>query len=208
MDNADLGNDKIQQICEALRKQTLEPAKQQANEIIENAKIEAENIKARAQKEAKDLLSIAQKEIEQKKKLCASSINSASRQVIDKLKQELEQHFFKTNLKDLLDKELAKPTVIAELITAIIHAIEKEGIDSDLAVYVPKQVGVEKINNLLAQDILKKLKEKKVIEKEFSGGAQVKLLDKEITLDVSDEALTDLIANFLRKDFREMIFNA
>lgn len=208
MDNADLGNDKIQQICEALRKQTLEPARQQASEIIENAKIEAEAIKAKAQKEAEALLLAAQKEIDQKKKLYASSISSASKQVVDKLKQELQQYFFNTNLKELFDKELAKPSVIAELITAVIKAIEKEGLDCDLAVYIPKHVGVEKISSLLTEDILKKLKDKKLLEKEFSGGAQVKLIGKEITLDISDEALTDLIAGLLRKDFREMIFNA
>ncbi len=208
MDNAELGNDKIQQICEALRKQTLEPAKQQASEIIENAKIEAESIIEKAKKQAKGLLAQADKDIEEKKKLYASSINSASRQVIDKLKQELQEHFFKTNLKELIDKELESPKVIAELVTVIIKAIEKEGIDCDLAAYIPKHIGREKINNLLAADILKKLKEKTVLEKEFSGGAQVKMLEKNIILDISDEALTDLIAEYIRKDFREMIFNA
>lgn len=202
------GKNKIEEICDVLRKQTIEPAKQQASEIIENAKTEAEAIKEKAQKEAKELISLAVKESEQKKKLCASSIHSASKQVIDRLKQDIEEHFFKTNLKELVVKELEKPDVIAKIITAVIHAIEKEGINSDLSAYVPKQVGADRVSLLLASDVLSKLKEKKVLEKEFSGGAKVKLLDKEITLDISDEALSELIAEYVRKDFREMIFNA
>ena len=37
MKGLETGKDKIQKICDALRKETLEPAKQEAREIVEKA---------------------------------------------------------------------------------------------------------------------------------------------------------------------------
>lgn len=175
-------------------------------EIIENAKLEAKEIKKGAEKSRQDILLQTEKEMQQKQNLCLTSIKSASKQVIDQLKQELENEFFAKNLNELISKSLSDPNVIAKLITAIIHGIEKEGLDVDLSAIIPQKVGAEKITLLLAKDILDKLREKKVIEGGFSGGAMVKLHDKQITIDISDEALTDLVARYIRKEFREMIF--
>ena len=40
----DKGQDKIKKICDQLREETLEPAKQEAEEMLENAKKQAEKI--------------------------------------------------------------------------------------------------------------------------------------------------------------------
>ena len=44
MKGLDTGREKIQKICDSLRKETLEPAKQEAREIIENAHMQASEI--------------------------------------------------------------------------------------------------------------------------------------------------------------------
>ena len=44
MKGLESGKDKIQKICDALRKETLEPAKQEAREIVENAHMQASEI--------------------------------------------------------------------------------------------------------------------------------------------------------------------
>ena len=200
------GEEKIQKICDALKKQTIMPAKKQAEEIIENAKMEAKNILENAGKEAEEIKKKANKDIENKKKQGLSAVKLSCRQVVDELKQNIEKNFFKKNLKDLVVKGVEDSKVIASLIKAIIEAIEKEGIDTDLSAYVPKHVKTEEINRCLAKDILEKLKEKKVLEGDFSGGAKVKMHDMQMTLDISDEAITSLVAEYIRKDFRDMIF--
>ncbi len=60
---------------------------------------------------------------------------------------------------------------------------------------------------LLAHEILEKLKEKSVLIGSFTGGIEVKLHRENITLDMSDDALKELMANYIRKDFRELIFS-
>jgi V/A-type H+/Na+-transporting ATPase subunit E len=206
MKEIDTGNEKIRKICDAIKTQTIEPAKQRAEEIIENAKLEAKEIKKNAEKSRQEIFLQTEKEVQQKQNLCLSSIKSAAKQVIDQLKQELENDFFSKNLNELISGSLADPSLIAKLITAIVQSIEKEGLDVDLSAIIPQKVGAENISVLLAKDVLEKLREKKVIEGGFSGGAKVKLHDKQITIDISDEALTDLVARYIRKEFREMIF--
>ena len=53
---------------------------------------------------------------------------------------------------------------------------------------------------------MKKLKEHSVVLGDFDGGVKVKYVDKNLTIDVSDETLMDLISRYVRKDFRKLIF--
>ena len=72
MKGLETGKNKIQKICDVLRKETLEPAKQEAAEIVENAHIAASKILVDAQKKGQELLSLAEKEIAEKKKVFES----------------------------------------------------------------------------------------------------------------------------------------
>ena len=206
MKKMETGENKIKKICDELRKQTIEPAKNQGKEIIENAKIEAQNIINDAQKKAENLLKETFKEIELKKKQGLTALKLSCRQVIDELKQRIEKGFFQKNLKDLVVNASNDQEIIKNLITSIILAIEKEGIESDLSAYISKNISKKEINKSLLKNILDKLKEKEVIQGEFLSGVKIKLIDKDIILDISDDALMDLISEYIRKDFREMIF--
>jgi hypothetical protein len=35
---------------------------------------------------------------------------------------------------------------------------------------------------------------------------QIKLRDRQITIDISDRVVRELIANFIRRDFRDLVF--
>lgn len=199
------GQDKIQKICDNLRLQTIEPAKQEAKEILENAHIEAESIKNKAKEEVKNLISQAAKEIEKQKQLLGNSLKMAARQTIDVLKQEVEKKFFSENLFALIEKSMADPKIIADLINAIVHALGKEGTDADFAVYIAKAVDPKAISELLAKDVFSKIKQGP-IQGDFLGGAKIVLKDKKITFDVSEKELKDLISEYIRKDFRRLIF--
>ena len=200
------GEEKIQKICDALKKQTIEPAKANAQEILENAKLEAKNILEQANKEAKQILIHASEDIENKNIQALSSLKLSYKKVIDQLKQEIENNFFVNNLKVLVEKKASNTSYIATCINTVLKAIEKEGIDTNIEIYLPTGVSKEDIKKELLSDVLEKLKDDKFISGDFSGGAKIKLLDQKITLDISDTELTSLISNYIRKDFRETIF--
>lgn len=203
----DTGKGKIQKICDVLKKETIEPAKKQAEEIIENAHMEAKEVMEKAEKEAQKWLKKAEEDIEHKKKVFHSSLQVASKQAIESLKQTIEKHLFSPALSESLKATLSDPSIIAKVINSVVHAIEKEGIDAELEAYIPKEVPSKKIAQLLLQNVKTRLKNEELTLKEIKGGAQIKLIGENLTLDMSKEAIQDLLAKFVRNEFRELLFS-
>lgn len=206
MKGLESGKDKVKKICEVLKKETLEPAKREAEEILQLAHAEAEKIIAEANAQAKTIGADAKKEIERQRNVFQSSLNQACKQSLEFLKQEIENNLFNKEFSSLITKQTQEPKVLAELITAIVKAIEKEGIDSDLTAYVSSVVPAQAVNSLIAKEILGRLKEKGVVIGSMQGGIAIKLHKDNITLDITDAALKELVSQYIRKDFRDMLF--
>lgn len=206
MKGTETGKDKIKRICEVLRKETLEPAKAEGEEIIKTALLEAENIISEARHKAEEMLILAAAEIEKKNNVFQSSLQQACKQALDELKQSIEEKLLQPELAKAITGATQDPKTIAKLIDAVVKALETDGIDGDLSVLVPAAVSADAINNLLAKMILDRLKEKSVLIGPFSGGIEVKLHKEKITIDLSDAALKELVAHYIRKDFRKLFF--
>jgi len=202
------GEDKIQQICDLLRFETLEPAKSEAAQVIEDAMRQANQIVESADQEAKEHLKRAHEQIENDRAVFQSALQQAASQCLETLKQKIQSKLFNAELESTIRKAAANPKVVAELIEAIVKALEKEGSAADLEALIPQAISAEEVNRLLAGDILRQLQGGSVSLGSFAAGAQVKLLDQQLTLDISDAVLKDLLARYLRKDFRELIFQA
>lgn len=206
MDNLETGKDKIKKICEILKNETLEPAKKEAIGIIETANAEAEEIIAKAKQKSDEMLKQASEKIEKERELFQSSLSQASKQAIETLRQEILKNLFNQELSSWVQGATKDPKVAAELIAQIVKAIEKEGTSADFSAIIPSSIAPEKVNALLARDILDKLREKSVVLGSFEGGVQLKLHDQKMTIDISDVALKELLGKFLRKDFRKLLF--
>ena len=89
-----------------------------------------------------------------------------------------------------------------------VEAIQKDGLEADLSAYIPSAVPAKEVNQLLTAGILQHLREKSVLLSSIGGGIEVKLLKDNITIDLSDTALKEVIAEYIRKDFRDYIFGA
>jgi len=200
------GSEKVKEICDELRRETLEPAKQKAEEIILEARQQAKGLTDEAQQEAERLLAEARLEIQRQKNIFNSSLHQAVKQALESLKQAIEEKLLNPELTRLIQKKMQSPDVIAHLIEAVIHALKKEGMDANLSVYVPAAVPARVINEKLTEQIIESLKEKSVLVSPIGGGIEVKLHDQNITIDISDTAIKELVASYIRKDFREMFF--
>lgn len=198
--------DKIQKICDALRKQTLEPAQAEAEKIIQAGHARAEQIVQEARQQSDQLLAEARKKIERERNVFESSLSQASKQSIEALKQAIEHQLFTPELHDQIVKNTTDPKVIASLITSIVSAIEKEGLGVDLNAYVPASVPAQQVNALLAKEIINKLNGKSVALANFAGGAKIRVEGKNITLDISNTEIEELIQRYVRKDFRKLLF--
>ncbi|MEM8727205.1 MAG: V-type ATP synthase subunit E [Chlamydiota bacterium] len=206
MKSIDTGKEKVKKICEVLRKETLDPAKKEGDRIIAKARADAEKIIEDAKNEASRIGEESKRRIEEQRNLCQASMNLAAKQSIDTLKQEIEKNLFNPELNRLVADTVKEPKAVAELIQAMIAGIKKEGIEGDLKAIISGSVDVDAVNRELAKGGIEKLKSESIEVGAIEGGAQVKIIDKNLTIDMSDEALKELIAGFVRDDFRSMIF--
>ena len=158
-------------------------------------------------KEADQLIKQARSQVEKERSVFRSSLQQSSKQVLEFLRQEIEQKFFNEELQNLLEKQSANPKLIADLVSGIVDGIEKEGIKGNIEVVIPQKVSAQEVNALLLTHVAQKLKDHPIEVGNFSGGVQVKLVGKKMTLDLTDQALKELLANFARKDFRQTIFS-
>jgi len=207
MKSLERGQDKIQKICDRLRHDTLEPAQQEAQQMIEAAQAKSDEIIAEAERQAKQLIKQAKGQIEQERNVFHASLQQAAKQTVEGLRQEIEHRLFNEEVQQILEKQLSEPKMVADLVNGIVKALEKDGLNTDLTVVIPKAVSAEEVNALLLENVRKRLKGKSLEVGRFAGGAQVKLHGRQMTLDLTDQAIKELLANYMRKDFRQLIFS-
>lgn len=207
MKGLETGKDKIQKICDSLRKETLEPARQEAREIVENAHVQASEVVVEAKAKATEMIQAAEKEMEEKRRVFHASLSLACRQGIELLKQKIEKELFNRELASLVTKEMADPKVIANLLNSFMKSLEEKGIEDEFVASIPKGISPRSINELLASKVLERLHNQTVVASDFGGGLQIQLKGRQITIDITDEAVRHLIAQYIRRDLRDLVFN-
>jgi V/A-type H+-transporting ATPase subunit E len=199
------GSQKIKKICDILKNETIEPAKIESETIKEEAKSRAEEMIQQARREIEKQRQEFRASIEQERNVFQSTLNQASKLVVETLKQEITEKLFNKELHSLVEKEMKDVHLIARLVEAMIQAIKKEGLSANLSAIIPQTVSEKEVNALLGEHILNELKEHSVILGDIEGGAKIKLHDKNMTVEMSDSSLMELLARFA-PSFREAIF--
>ena len=140
MKGTEPGKDKVKKICDILRRETLEPAENEAKQIIDSAKEQAKQMISAAHKEAERVHLEANQEIERQKNVFQSSLSQACKQAVEALRQGIEEKLFNHELGHLMTKYTQDPKVLAQLVTAVVKGIEKEGTEAALSVYISAAV--------------------------------------------------------------------
>ena len=198
--------DKVKKICEVLKRETLEPAKKEADAIISKAKEEAEKIVNLAKREAQKTREESEKKNREKQNIFESSLNLACKKTLATLKEEIEKKLLNPGVEKWVDEKTRDPQLLAKLISAIVTAVENEGIEADLKALIPHSVSPQEVNRELMRSLLARLKEGSVEIGDFEGGVELKIVDQNITIDMTNHAMKSLVASFVRDDFRSVIF--
>lgn len=206
MKELESGKDKIKKICDIIKNETLEPAQKEAERIVQEAEEQARNIVKKAERDAADIIKKAQANNVTEKALLQKQIAQALQQAKEKLRQEIQDSLFNKGMMHWLEQESVDPKLVAHMITALVEAVEKEGLSTNFSAVVGKMVSVDKINAALLKNTLTKLQGESVIVGDFTGGAQLRLHDRQLTLDMSDRALKELLGTLVRKEFRDLLF--
>lgn len=206
METLEKGKEKLSEICDLLRRETLEPAQNEAASIIEAAHVEKDSILLQAKKEAELILQEAREKIEKEKVLFHTSMDVASKQTFSKLKQDIEQKLFNEEIKHLVHEIAHDAQKVAQLVNVIVEVIEREGLNGNLTLGLAKTIRPEELNKYLVKSLLAKIEKNEVPIESVPGGAVVRLEDKQLTFDISDQALKELMGSYLRSSFREVLF--
>ncbi|MBS0656368.1 MAG: V-type ATP synthase subunit E [Verrucomicrobia bacterium] len=207
-DPRERADQRIQVICDKIRTQTLDPAKEQAQEIIEQALKDAEQIREKARLEAEQIQNDMRQAMQEEKQIFQSSLHQAGKQAVELLKQKIEQALFNPALDDWMEEQMGSSSATAKLIDVLVEAIQKDGLETAIAVKVSQRFTPDEINALLSQKILHALKNHSVELADLEGGVQVKLSDKKMAIDLSMKTLEEIIRSFVRKDFRKIFFSS
>ena len=200
------GKDKVKKICDAIRKETLDPALEEARGVVEEGKRRADEILEEARAEAERIRLEARREMQREKEIFEVGLRHACKLTLEELKQKVEKHFFHKDLSELVQKEMGDTKIIAQLLNAVVKAVETEGMEVNMEAYVAKTVDPKAIAKLLAKEVIDKLKGKEPKESQIQGGVVVRVPDQRLSIDVSDVVLKALVAGFIRKDFRALVF--
>lgn len=206
MDTLERGKNKLGEICDILRKETLEPAQNEANQIIENAQLESQKIIEKAHIDAENLLEEARAKIAQEKKLFESSMALAAKQTFDQLKEKIQIQLFNDQLDHLSKSMMSESELVAQLIAAIINIIEKEGLGANLSVTLAKTIKPETVSQYLAVSAAEKVKKGAMTIETSNGDAKIVLQDQKMSVDISSDSLKSVLGSFLRDSFRNVLF--
>ncbi len=206
MTGVEAGRDKVNLICKMIRNDVLQPAKDEATNIIAEAHAEGDAIRAKANEDADDILQSLKRDLEKQKSVHDATIELSIKQGIAKLRQ-LILGLFSEQLSQMVTEKMEKTDVMVEIINVIVKAIEKDGIDSDIQIALGKKVNKDELLRELFSKVGKRIEEGGVVIGDFKAGASVKIIDKKITIEMTERTLQELLSHYLSDELRKRLFS-
>lgn len=210
----------VQELIDKLKNQGVSEGQRQAEQIIKEAHSKASRILTQAQGESDKLLSETRHTLEVERKSSHEAIKTAFRDTEIALRSKVREAF-SAHLRRLVSIELEDKDFIKQLVLAIASAKTDEiAQTSQVEVLLPSKIFETDENGThLSNDGKKRMQHlvlgitdgmlRQGIELKSStdikGGIKVRLTGKDIELDLTDEALTDLLLKYLLPRYREII---
>ncbi len=112
-------------ITKELKDGIIEPAKGQADKILADAKIKAEAIETEARRQADEMVSQAKSESERIKKQMEADLDTAARNFLLKVQEELEASVVAPVLSEELRQAVSAPGFLPKMIEQVLSAFAK-----------------------------------------------------------------------------------
>ena len=170
-------------------------AEDEKSRIIAAAKEEAAKIVADAKAQAEELAKKAEANASASEARAKAAIQQAARDVVIALKTELLARL-KAVVKNSLGQALT-PDVLGKLVVELVKAsAQKPGSNVELLL---SQKDAAELENLVKGSLLANLQAKPVIKigRDISAGLKLGFTGSDVYFDLSDEALSDIISEFV-----------
>ncbi len=194
-------------ICQTVRNEALDPAIKEAEATKLYAEKQKEEILRQAEVKAKEIIKEAEKKAHDIRKALETSLNQSARQALDLLKEKIEKTLFNPALDSYIARSMQSEKETANLISAVTSSLQAQGIFGDITVELGQKLSKEKVVQELSREIVSRLKNETITVGTHNWGVIIKIDGKHLMIDVSDTAMKELMSNFLRQEFRKILFS-
>ncbi|PKM13064.1 MAG: hypothetical protein CVV13_02970 [Gammaproteobacteria bacterium HGW-Gammaproteobacteria-3] len=221
-EQAHIASSGVEKLIEKLRDEAIDAGRAKAEDIVANAQKRAQWLIQEAEREAGQLIDKARAEAEAIQSAGRDALHLAGREALLRLRDTLLGSFSQEVMR-VVGRQMAKEEVIEQLILALAGRVrEKIGLDNNRAIVIqlPEDVvGIDELRKnpeelrqgalshltaAIASDLLRKGVTFDVSDR-IRGGLTLKLVDDNMTLDFSDEAVATLFLEHLQPRFRAML---
>ncbi len=205
-----------------LRDEGVSAGRAEADRILADARRQAQQILEKTSAEARDILETAHKEADAYRAAGEEALKTAMRDAVLGMKAGLMDHF-SADVERLVSLELTNPDILKQMILAVASRVRSGagvGEEDDLEIVLPTAVvGLDDLRNNpheLEKGELTKfalgltgemLREGITLSAsdDFATGIKVRIDDKNITLDLTEEAVAALLLQHLQPRFRAVL---
>jgi V/A-type H+-transporting ATPase subunit E len=199
----------VQELISRLRDEGVQAGREKSDQVLREAEEQASRMIAQAKAEAEEILSKGRSEIETEKTAAIESLRVAIRDTELKLEAELKADFA-AHVKRLVSVEMRDVKFLRRVILAIagLAAGDKAGEDKPVEVLLPKdlfetdekdpkltkkgQNGMRRLVLGISGDMLREGVDL-IPSEDISGGIRIRLVGENLEIDLSDQAISDLL---------------
>lgn len=210
----------VQELIGRLRDEGVKAGKQEAESVLQEARQQADQIVAQANAEADEIRDKARTEIEAERAASREAIQMAFRDTTLKLKSQV-MAAFSDHVRRLVSMELRDKDFLRQAILAIFgQATQEVAKDQPVEVLVSEELfvtdekgsrltkeGKERLRHMVLGISGEMLREGVDLKPsgETNGGMRVRLVGEDLEIDLSDEALSELLLGYLIPRFRAIV---
>ena len=200
-------DERLAAICQMIRNETLDPALKEAEHIKQIAEREAARIRTEAKQQAEKLLHDARQQLQEEKEAFEASLHQSAQQLLGVLKEQIERELFNPGIDHYLSNECTDSVQVGTILRLVLDELLKEGIKGDLGIYIGKNLNKEEVVKHLLKESLHKLSSGELQIGHFSSGVVIKIQDHHLAIEITPEAIKEILIPFLRPDFRRFLFS-
>ena len=208
----------VQELIEKLRNQGVSSGRDKADELVNNAKAEAASIVAQAKKEAQAITAKAKKDAEFTLKSGEEALEMAGRNAVLEMKGYLMERF-SARISEAVGNEMTDQGVLQKVIMEVAGRSGLQGEKSVEAVLPSKVIGVDELRanpeevkeGSLAYFVVRNAREMLTdgvsfaVSDDQQSGVTFRLKDKNIELELDDNAVSEMLLKHLQPRFRAVL---
>jgi V/A-type H+-transporting ATPase subunit E len=207
----------VKELIDRIRDEGVQAARQEADRIITEAKAQAARIVSDAKAEAATLKKEAETATQREQMAAIEALRIAARDTGLELRAAV-MAAFEEHVRRLVTDVTSDGSVLRDMILVLAGRAAEDLIkNKNAAILVPKHLADQATPELeeflrqtavaLSADVLRKGIEL-IPSSDVQGGARVRLVDDELEIDLSDEALSEMMLKLLLPRYRKILAEA